>query len=67
VLVGGPEAGACHPTAPDEELGFGVPQRRRGGSPFRYCAAITRQSAPARSYAGTTAMMPYIRRITPDA
>jgi hypothetical protein len=30
VRVGGPEAGACRPTAPDEELGFGVPQRRRG-------------------------------------
>jgi hypothetical protein len=29
-LVGGPEGGACRPTAPGEELGFGLPQRCRG-------------------------------------
>ena len=30
MLVGGPEGGACRPTSPGEELGFGLPQRRRG-------------------------------------
>src|SRR3954447_3311782 len=30
MLVGGRETGTCRPTAPGEELGFGLPQRRRG-------------------------------------